>query len=69
MNEEIRQILAKTSGTLQMKFYNEALRLAHSGAYNEDEDAVCTLIRVALENVANLYDRGNSRTYKNLSRI
>jgi len=69
LKENTRAILAKTSQTLQMKFYDEALRLAHSGAYDEDTDAICTLIRVALENIAMQYDKGSSRTYKNLTKF
>lgn len=67
--DETTSILSKTAAQLPARFLEEAQHLLKSNKYDPNTDAVCTLIRVALERVAQLYDRGDSRTYRNLTKF
>lgn len=69
MTPDTKSIIERTAESLPAKFAAEAERLASCGGFDPDRDAVCTLIRVALENIAQLYDRGSSRAYRNLSKF
>ena len=66
---EQEKIIMDTAESIKKKFLHEAEHLMKSRHYNPGSDSISTVIRVALENVAMRYDRGNSNSYKNLKTV
>jgi hypothetical protein len=66
---DFKDIELKTVEYVSGKFKEEYIRLLKSGGFDKETDSVSTLIRVALENVASMYDYGNSKSYRNLKRF
>lgn len=69
ISPEQRKILSDRANRIGAEFYHEALRLANSGAWSPMEDSISILIRVAIENLSERFDKGNIKVYRNLKRF
>jgi len=69
MKPETLHALKETAENLQKNFFDEAIRLANSGAYEEDKDPACMIIKCTLENLADRYYAGDPKAYKNLRKF
>lgn len=65
---ELPGIYEHLTNNLGQMFEDEVKRLQASGAVNESTSH-STIIRVAIENIAENWHKGNSRTYNNLKRF
>jgi hypothetical protein len=68
IEQEIKDIITRQAVTLQSEFEKEVQHLCYSGTV-DDSTSIGTLFRVALENIAMRYDRGNSKDYRNLKKF
>jgi hypothetical protein len=64
--EETLQIAEKRAEDIKKQFISEVNRLLRSGAIDSKNHNRGILFRVALENIANGFNLGNSPEYKNL---
>lgn len=68
MNTDRTETLHKRADELNAQLHAEIDRLLNCGAV-DDSTGLNVILRVALENLAERYDRGTSRDYKNLKRF
>lgn len=68
MDEDRTETLHKRADELSAQLHNEIDRLLNCGAV-DDSTGLNAILRVALENLAERYDRGTSCDYKNLKKF